>query len=565
MTDAIDELAEEVADRILEWDPFEATTLGERAYDDEVPERSDAARDEQRRIVGDLIERVGAVDIDACGADDRTTIEVARHELAAWRNRLDGRWEEFQVGAQFGGAHIDVLQTVPKITIRTEQHAADYVERCRQLGRYLDQAADDLRRGVANGRTPPARAVQTVVDQLDGYLQADLSDDPLMAPVPADDVATAAALTDLIRGGIRPAVARYRDVLADEVLPRARPDERPGIGALDGGEELYRRALAEHTTTELPPEEIHQLGLRIVDGLADEYRELGGAVLGTTDLGEIFSRLRDDPALRFDSEDAVREAAESALRRAEEAVPDWFRRLPQAPCEVREVPAHEAADSTIAYYLPPAMDGSRPGIYYVNTYAPATRTRFESEALAFHESVPGHHLQIAIAQELDVPRLRRISLITAYVEGWALYTERLCDEMGLYADDLSRLGMLSFDSWRACRLVVDTGIHAMGWSRQAAVDYLRRNSPQALNNIENEVDRYISWPGQACGYMVGRREIRRLRETAHDDLGTRFDIRGFHDTVLSQGAVPLTTLDRLVHEWVDGRANGDRPGDGDSS
>jgi uncharacterized protein (DUF885 family) len=247
----------------------------------------------------------------------------------------------------------------------------------------------------------------------------------------------------------------------------------------------------------------------------------------------------------------VRTAAEQALARAKETIPDWFGRLPNADCVVVDIPDVAAKDATIAYYLQPAADGSRPGSYYINVSEPTTRTMFESEVLAFHESIPGHHLQIAIAQELEgIPDFRRHAWITAYGEGWGLYVERLADEMGLYSGDLARLGILSFDSWRACRLVVDTGLHALGWSRQEAIDYLMENSPQAVNNIVNEVDRYIAWPGQALAYMIGRREIVRLREEAESTMGARFDIKGFHDTVLGSGPVPLPVLQDLVAEWI---------------
>ena len=229
---------------------------------------------------------------------------------------------------------------------------------------------------------------------------------------------------------------------------------------------------------------------------------------------------------------------------------DWFGRLPQADCVVQEIPDVGAEESPIAYYLAPAADGSRPGVYFVNTLHPETRTRFEYEALAYHESIPGHHLQLAIAQEVDVPEFRKNALVTVYVEGWGLSTERLADEMGLYSGDLQRLGILSFDSWRAGRLVVDTGMHAFGWSRQKAIDFLLDNSPQAPNNIENEVDRYIGWPAQALAYKIGQRELFRLRNQARDRLGDRFDIKAFHDTVLEPGPVPLGLLGDLVDEWT---------------
>ncbi|MDX1659808.1 MAG: DUF885 domain-containing protein, partial [Nitriliruptorales bacterium] len=483
---------------------------------------------------------------------ERTTVDVARHVLDGWEDDLEGRWDDFSVGAHHAGAHVPVLQTMPKTSIASDDDAQDYLERCRQVDTYLAQARERLRSGLADDLTPPRRGVQATIRMLDGYLETSLDQDLLLEPVAGAGEEWRAQVADVIRDSVRPALAEHRAFLAEQVAPRARPDERSGILHLPGGEERYRRALAHHTTTDMTPEEVHELGRTIVDELEDEYRELGGRVLGADDVQAIYERLRDDEELRFDDADEVEAAAERALRKAEDAVPDWFGRLPEAPCEVRRVPELEAPDTTIAYYMPPAEDGSRPGAYYINTYEPETRTRFEAETLAFHESVPGHHLQIAIAQELELPRVRRLAFVTAYIEGWALYTERLCDEMGLYESDLSRLGMLSFDSWRACRLVVDTGLHAMGWSRQEAIDYLDDNSPQARNNIANEVDRYIAWPGQACAYMVGRREIRRLRADAQGRLGDDFDIRGFHDVVLTAGAVPLQVLASLVERWSPG-------------
>jgi uncharacterized protein (DUF885 family) len=248
----------------------------------------------------------------------------------------------------------------------------------------------------------------------------------------------------------------------------------------------------------------------------------------------------------------VEAKAREALARSKAAIPKWFHILPKADCQVKVMGMHEAPNSTVAYYRQPAIDGSRPGYYMINTYKPETRPRYEAEALAFHESIPGHHLQIAIAQELvGLPDFRKHQGVTAYVEGWGLYSERLADEMGLYSSDLDRIGMLSYDAWRACRLVVDTGMHAMGWSRQQAIDYMTANTVLAENNIENEVDRYLTWPGQALAYKVGQLEILKLREEAKQRLGARFDIRQFHDVVLRNGAVALPVLDQQVHSWIE--------------
>jgi uncharacterized protein (DUF885 family) len=268
-------------------------------------------------------------------------------------------------------------------------------------------------------------------------------------------------------------------------------------------------------------------------------------------LPAILERLRSDPELHFRTSDEVFAVAEASLARANAAIPEWFGRLPATPCVVVAMGEHEARHSTIAYYRQPAADGSRPGSYYINTTAPETRPRYEAEVLAFHEAVPGHHLQIAIAQELEgLPAFRRLAGPTAYAEGWGLYTERLSEEMGLLTGDLDRFGILSFDAWRACRLVVDTGLHAFGWSRDAAIAFMVEHTALAENNIVNEVDRYLAMPGQALAYKLGQREIVALRDQGRAALGDAFDIRAFHDVVLGQGAVGLGTLRTVVESWI---------------
>ena len=268
---------------------------------------------------------------------------------------------------------------------------------------------------------------------------------------------------------------------------------------------------------------------------------------------DILARLRTDPALRFTDSAQIVATVAGALDRAEAARGDWFPPLAAPPCVIEEIDPVEAGNAPLAYYRPPGAGGLRPGAHCVLTTRPGERFSYEYEALAFHESVPGHHLQIAAAQALPgLPAYRRFldAEVCGYVEGWGLYCERLADEMGLYTSDVARLGMLSFDAWRACRLVVDTGMHYYGWSRSRAAEFMWANTATTRANVANEIDRYIAWPGQALAYMIGRREIRRLRDRAAAQLGPRFDIRGFHGAVLGSGAVPLAVLDRLVAGWT---------------
>jgi uncharacterized protein (DUF885 family) len=355
---------------------------------------------------------------------------------------------------------------------------------------------------------------------------------------------------------LRPALSRYREFLTTRVLPSARPPEKAGLGAMPGGADCYRRMIRVYTSLELDPAELHETGLREVAAFRRDLAVLGERVLGTSDIVEIQERLRRSSEMHFATSEEIEAKARETLARAQAAVPRWFGKIqPKAPCVVTVMGMHEAPYSTIAYYRQPSADGRRPGTYMINTYQPETRPRYEAEALAFHEAVPGHHLQIAVAQELSaIPEFRKHGGVTAFVEGWGLYSERLADEMGLYSSDLDRLGMLSYDAWRSCRLVVDTGMHAQGWSRQQAIDYMTENSLLAENNIVNEVDRYLTWPGQALAYKVGQMEILRLRDEAKQTLGPRFDIKAFHDAVLGNGAVSLPVLRQQVELYSAGAA-----------
>ena len=548
--EALGELAEDYFTTIMDAAPFDATVVGVRGWDAEVPDLSEAAEAETDRRLAGLERRLAGIDPARLGPQDRITLAMLGRGLADRRAELAARWPELTVSATMSGIQTAVLGLVPKVTLATPEQATDYLERCAKLAGCLDQAGDRLRAGLAAGRTPPALGVRAALRQLDTYLAGPVADDPLLVPQPppgTDPARFRERLGDVVAASVRPAMARYRDLLAGQVTERARPDDRCGLAHVPGGEAVYLAAVAHHTTTDRAPAELHQLGLELVATLAEEYRALGEKVLGTADMDQVLARLRDDPALRFGSAAEILQSGRDALERAVAALPAVVGRVPDAPCRVDEMSAYEAKDAVLGYYQPPAADGSHPGVHWLNTSAPETRTRYEYEALAFHESVPGHHLQFALAQELEeLPRFRRFGYVTAFSEGWALYTERLADELGLYSGDLERFGMLSFDSWRACRLVVDTGLHQLGWSRDQAIGYMLANSALTRVNIENEVDRYVAMPGQALAYMVGRLELVRLRARTQARLGGGFDLPAFHDLVLGTGGVPLSVLAEVV-------------------
>jgi uncharacterized protein (DUF885 family) len=548
------ELAERYFQVCMDASPFDATVAGVPGWDDRVPDLSEAAEGATDRRLADLQGRLAAVDPSRLGGQDRITWAMLGRGLADGRADLAARWPELTVSATQSGIQTAVLGVVPKVALTTPARAADYLERCAGLAGCLDQAGERLRAGLARGRTPPALGVRAAVRQLDAYLAGPLDDDPLLVPPPPPGIDAAGfreRLAGVVASSVRPAMARYRDLLAGPVAERARPDDRCGLVHVPDGEAVYRAAVAHHTTTDRDPAELHRLGLELVAGLVEEHRALGERVLGTADMDQVLRRLREDPALRFGTAAEILRSGRDALDRAVAALPRVVGRVPRARCVVDEMSPYEAEDSVLGYYQPPAADGNHPGVHWLNTSAPQTRTRYEYEALAFHESVPGHHLQFSLAQESEeLPRFRRFGYVTAFSEGWALYTERLADELGLYSGDLERFGMLSFDSWRACRLVVDTGMHLYGWSRDRAIGYMLANSALTRTNVENEVDRYVAWPGQALAYMVGRMELVRLRELAAGRLGARFDLRAFHDLVLGTGGVPLSVLAEVVEEPI---------------
>jgi uncharacterized protein (DUF885 family) len=541
-------LADEQLDLHCTADPLDATLFGLPGYDDRLSDLSEEGDARIRSWASDIAARAAAADPSTMDGTDAVTRAVVEQQARARVDAIDVRTVEYTVTGLFISPAAQLLSTLPNLTFPDAERAAAYVERLRAIPDFLATVANRHRTGVATGRLPVARLVRSAVELIDRYL-ADEHDSLLRQELPTTELAEERAR--VVRDAVRPAFAAYRDVLAGEILPSGRPDERAGVCWLPDGAEIYAKLSRLHTTTDRTPDELHQTGLDLIARLAEEYAELGATVFGVSDQREIFQRLSTDPALRWSSGDELLAAAMEAVTRAEEEAPNWFGRLPSQQCKVEPVPAAEAASAPTAYYLVPAMDGSRQGIYFANTESAEQRDRFTSEVIAFHEAVPGHHLQLSLAQELThLPMLRRMSPINAYSEGWGLYTERLADEMGLYSSDLSRLGMLAMDSLRAGRLVVDTGLHAKGWTRQQAIDYLRENTPLSVLEIANEVDRYIAYAGQALSYMVGRLEIQRLRAKAQAAQGSAFDIRAFHDVVLGSGSLPLNVLDDVVTAWV---------------
>jgi uncharacterized protein (DUF885 family) len=546
-------LAEEYWETVLEASPSTATLLGDHRYDDRLEDLSAEAEQGFRLRWQSLRDRLDDVDRASLEVDDLVTHGLLGAELDDAMASVDQRLIELQ-SDQMTGFHVDLLQAVPVMAAPDAASADMLVARFRQIPRALEQAAQRFLDGAAAGRAPAAVCVSRSVNMVEGYLASPLDTD-VFANVGAPDDWDRTLLRRVVEDEVRPAYRRMADTLREQLLPVGRDDEHCGLSWLgDDGARIYATLVAHHTTLELPPEEIHAIGMQeVTEKLPAEYAEVGGRLFGLTEPADVLERLRTDPALRYSTGEEIMADAREAFGAAKAAMGEWFGRLPQSDCAIEEVPEFLAADSPSAYYFPPAGDGSRGGTYYVNTHNPGDKARYETASIAFHEAIPGHHLQLAIATELtDVPSFRRFSLAnTAYVEGWGLYSERLAEDMGLYRNDMERIGMLAADSIRACRLVVDTGLHALGWNRQRAIDFMAANTPVSVEEVTVEIDRYIGMPGQALAYKLGQREILRLRAEAQSRLGGSFDYRGFHDAVLTSGAVRLPILGELVGAWVD--------------
>jgi uncharacterized protein (DUF885 family) len=555
--ESLAELAREYWEERMANEPISATALGDRRFDDRLPDISPGGRAMVKKQYESTVSRCKEIPEDVLSDADRLTRTALLVDAGSLVDYYSCDLEDWTVDP-LQGLQVELMNVESFQPIRTVSEGRAMVLRWRKIGPFIDQHVANLRGGAAGGKVAVRSGVEKVVDELEDLLAKPDAEWALLRPLKAEHMEWTddenrefrEGLTGSLRESARPGFVRYFEFLKSEILPKARPQEKPGIMHIPGGVAAYAKLIRVHTSLDLTPDEIHRTGLGEVDRINKQMEELGGKVLGTRDRKEILRRLRTDPALYFSSRDEIAAKAEKALARANAAIAKWFGRLPRTPCEVVRMAEHEEKHSTIAYYRPPAADGSRPGRYYVNTSTPETRPRYEAEALAYHEAVPGHHLQIAIAQELEgIPEFRKNSGVTAFIEGWGLYSERLADEMGLYSSDMDRIGILSYDSWRACRLVVDTGMHALGWTRERAIDFMMENSALAKNNIVNEVDRYITWPGQALAYKTGQLEIIGLRKDAEKRLGSKFDIRTFHDALLDNGAVPLQVLRQVIRSY----------------
>ncbi|MDR3403725.1 MAG: DUF885 domain-containing protein [Chthoniobacter sp.] len=542
-------------DHTMETAPTWASELGDRRWNDRWPDASLDAFEREHAHDQQVLKQVGAIQRDALPAADQLNYDMFRLNL-----------EESVEGYHFGRYLIPLdqrggIQTEDELgdalRFETVKDYEDWIARLRSFGVYMDQTIALMREGMRRHLVQPKITMRRLPAQIARQIVTTPEQSPFFSPLrkfpntidPAERDRLAAAAKVAIRESVLPAYQRFQNFFTGEYLPAC----FDGVGAWHWpeGDELYAYLARQFTTTKLTPKEIHEIGLAEVARIRGEMEKVKAACGYQGTLPAFFQYLRTEPRFFCSDPNQLLLEYRATAKRIDPTLSKVFRTLPRAPYGVEPVPENVAPDTSAAYYRPLAADGSRAGTFFVNLYKPETRPRWEMMVLSLHESVPGHHLQFALAQEQGaLPHFRQHASYTAYVEGWALYCESLGNELGLYDNPYDKFGQLTFEMWRAVRLVVDTGMHAFHWDRDRAIAYFRENTPRSEQDIVNEVDRYISWPGQALAYKIGQLKITELRARATRELGPQFDLKEFHDVVLLGGSMPLSLLEQRVDEWI---------------
>ena len=555
--DEFERLLQDAWEWQLREDPVFASRLGDRRYNDRWPDLSPEAIERREDAQRTFLTRLAAVDSADLDEAGRLNYDLFRREL---QNDLDAyRFRNYLMPVSQRGGVQNLETTAEGLRLATVEDYDDWLERMAAVDTYIDQTTQLQERGRRAGYMPPSVLMQRVPDQIAAQLVEDAKESPYYAvfeslpeSIPEEEQARLRQrAATLIDDEIVPAYREYLRYFEDTYLPACR--DSIGASELPYGEEFYRYRVRLYTTTQMTPDEIHELGLSEVQRIRNQMLSIIDELEFGGSFADFLQFLRSDPRFYYDNPDALFEAYLATAKRIDPELVKLFGKLPRMPYGLRPIPASVAPDTTTAYYSRPAADGSRAGYYYVNLYRPEVRPKYEIEVLTVHEAVPGHHLQIALAQELEgMPDFRRYAGFTAFIEGWGLYSESLGYELGLYRDPYSRFGALTYEMWRAVRLVVDTGIHARGWTRQQAIDFFKDNAAKTELDIVNEIDRYIGNPGQALAYKIGQLKILELRRHAEQTLGERFDIRNFHDALLGGGALPLEILETRMNRWLAG-------------
>jgi uncharacterized protein (DUF885 family) len=550
-------LLDRVWDFELTESPMLATNVGDDRGQDRLADDSLEAINRRAEARQGFLKELVAISPESLSSMSRIDRELLRLRLQG--QLADHRFQTHLMPINNReGFHISFPELPRSMNPKSVADFENYIARLNDFPRYADQQIELLRRGIAAGLTQPAIIMRDSASQAASHVVDDPAKSLLFQNIDEDSRnamgkkwnALSPKILSAIETSVIPSYRRIAEFLEKEYVPACRG--QIGASAFPGGREFYQDRVRRFTTIEITPEELHATGLKENARIRQEMEAIREAVKFDGDLEAFLSHLRTDPKFYPKTGDELLKEVAFILKKADGKLPEMFGHLPRIPYGIREIPAYIAPQTTTAYYSPPATDGTRGGFYYVNTYNLSSRPLYQLESLSLHEAVPGHHLQLAIQAELiDLHAISRESNFTAFIEGWALYSERLGKEMGFYKDPYQDFGRLSMEAWRASRLVVDTGIHWMGWSREKAISYMRDNTALSEHNVVAEIDRYIGWPGQALAYKTGELAISRIRKESERQLGEHFDLRGFHDRVLEAGSVPLPLLEERVQQWVD--------------
>lgn len=554
MTDpnlAVNELAETFFDGVLEREPVFATIIGDDRWSDQLPDLGEAGRAADAAAYRSVLGAADEIPVDGLEPEQVITRDMLVLVAGTHLEALEQRQYQLAVDHIFGVQSMPI-QIAQFQNARTPEQLDALLARFAAYPTAIAQHIETLREGLADGRTEFGIPVRKEIEQIERMLALPAADFPAVGMAQVADETARERVRASVEAHIYPALQALGDFLRSEYESHARPEA--GLGTTPGGPAAYELAIRQQTTISSTPDEIHTFGLTDLEKIESEMDEIARR-LGHSDRRALRAAVAVDPDNHTSDRAEIIRLAEGQTERAFATAPRYFGRLPSANCVVKEVEPYRERETPPAFYMRPSIDGSRPGQYYLNTYQPQERALHKIAAITFHEATPGHHFQLTIAMELtDLPRFRTLGSQmagVAYSEGWGLYTERLADEMGLYLTDLERLGMLDAQAFRASRLVVDSGLHAKGWSREQAIAFMHERGTQPMVDAEIEVDRYIIWPGQALAYKVGQREIERARREVSEKMGPRFDLRAFHDEVLAHSSLPLPTLRREIPGWVE--------------
>jgi uncharacterized protein (DUF885 family) len=554
-TKALHDLFASEWDYQLEQYPTWASRLGDRRWNDRWGDQSLEAIDRRNRHYIEVLTQLGSVKREDLSPADRLNYDLFQKDYENEVQEHRYRWHLIPLN-QLGGVQT-ADELAEALRFQTLKDYDDWLARLRALPEYLEQTTALMRAGVEQKILLPEIVLQRIPAQIDHQIVDDPKASPFYKPFghfvgsidEADRRRLAATAEQVIAAEIVPGFRRFKEFFVNEYLPASL--EEVGIWQLPDGEEMYRFAVRLHTTTDMTPEEIHELGLSEVRRIRGEMQSIVDTLGYKGSLEKFGAYLRSDPQFYYKTPEELLLAYRALTRRVDPLLVKIFHTLPRMPYGVEPIPESVAPDSTTAYYRSPAADGSRAGTYFVNLYKPETRPKYEMMALSLHEAVPGHHLQIALAMEKEeLPNFRRHGGYTAFVEGWGLYAESLGEELGLYDDPYSKFGQLTYEMWRAARLVVDTGLHYMRWDRQKAIGFLQQNTARQELDVVNEIDRYIAMPGQALAYKIGQLKISAIRSKAEQALGSKFDVRALHDELLKDGALPLDLLEDKMNDWL---------------